>query len=822
VIRSSLFALAGIALLLAGCTSPEERVARHLERAQLYVDQSQPEKALVDLQSALKLDPKNFEINLLTAEALVEIQRMDDALFYFEEAHRLEPQRDEPTLGIAQLLLFRETDRAESLVREVLERSPDHALAHQMLSDVWLVRGDFEAALASAEKSFELEPGNPRNSLQIAMVRKAYVAEHVRAGRKAPPELIEEAEKAFVAAAQLAEDEQHPQWLLKAVRERVELMQIGGGRGAEIAELLKKADESLQPYPLQDVKLLSLARRTARGQRNAELEEWAITRTLELTPGRYRSWNRLADLTEARGGDPYEVLARMLEQRADDAEAHTSYAEYLSRHGRVDEATAHLEGVVSDLERQDIVLAGLTTLYLKAGDFDAATRTLDRLREDYPDSSQTDFAEVMLARAEGRRSDAIEAMKRWSDRTEAPQPLSMLALELHRSGNPRDALDAVDRAIAADEGKRLDLQRLRGRILVSLGDYQAGLRALIAARQQGERLPIEFVPDLARALYALGRDEAARGTLQRALDEKRPEPSALLLFAREEAERDPAASRQALERGASLYPTRPVFVDLLITAEMRDGDTEQALARAQEAADRMPDAARIQMTLARTLLAAGRTDEAVQQVEIVRERWPGQVGVAALYLEVMARAGRSDQAFQVLAQQHEAGGLSPQGRVLLAQVHVVRGEDAKAVELLRSAIADQPGMAAAQNDLAFLLARRGESLPEATELAQEARANRPDSPQIADTLGYVYLRRDLGEAALVQFDAATELSEPQSTGWATAQYHRGLALRMLGREEEAIVAIEQALASGAEFGQSQEAHQALVELARSRKDAAGS
>ncbi|MEN8159616.1 MAG: hypothetical protein ABFS41_06055, partial [Myxococcota bacterium] len=150
------------------------------------------------------------------------------------------------------------------------------------------------------------------------------------------------------------------------------------------------------------------------------------------------------------------------------------------------------------------------------------------------------------------------------------------------------------------------------------------------------------------------------------------------------------------------------------------------------------------------------------------------------------------------------------------------GDNAGTVELLRSAIGDQPGMASAQNDLAFLLARRGESLPEATELAQEARANRPDSPQIADTLGYVYLRRDLDEAALVQFDAAAELSEPQSTSWATAQYHRGLALRSLGREEEAIVAIEQALASGAEFGQAQEAHQALVELARSREGAAGS
>jgi tetratricopeptide (TPR) repeat protein len=213
VTRFSILALAGIVLVL-GCTSPEERIARHLERAQLYVDQSQPEKALVDLQSALKLDPKNFEINLLTAQALIELQRMDDALFYFEEAHRLDPLRDEPTLGIAQLLLFRETDRAESLIQEVLERDPQDALAHQMLSDVWLIRADLDAAMASAQTSLELDPKNPRNALQVAMVRKAYVAAPIQAGEKPSAELVEAAEASFAAAAELADREQQPGWLL--------------------------------------------------------------------------------------------------------------------------------------------------------------------------------------------------------------------------------------------------------------------------------------------------------------------------------------------------------------------------------------------------------------------------------------------------------------------------------------------------------------------------------------------------------------------------------------------------------------------------------
>jgi tetratricopeptide (TPR) repeat protein len=811
--RPSLAIWLAVALAAWGCTSAEERVARHLERARVYGDQSQPQKALIELQSALKLDPKNFEINLLTAEMLIELERMEDALFYYEEALRLDPANDKAAIGVAQLLLFSETDRAEKLIEEVLARSPSNATAHVMRSDASLIRKDLNAALASAFTAVELDRRNPRTALQVAVVRKAFVAEKTRAGEKPDAKLVEEADAAFAHATELAVQEGQTPWIVRATVERAQLMALQPGRAPEIAKLLRDAYEQVKGSPREASGLLASMRRFARSSRDTELEQWTLSRIVELQPGRYKVWAQLAEVTAKRGEDGFAVMERLVKEQPDAPRAHTAYAEYLSRHGRNKDATDHLERVLSDSREPDVLLAALTTLHLAGRDPDAAARALERLRKDHPDSSQTFFAEVAVANAEGRNADAIAVLERWTARGEAPQPLGLLATARLRAGNPRDALDAIDRAIAASPEQRRDFQRLRGRILVALGDHQAAIQAFAASRSGRRPLPLEFVPDLARALYALGRDEAARKTLQRALDEERPAPAALVLFAREEAERDPIAARAALERGLALYPSVPAFTDMLVSAELRAGATEQALARAEAAVERLPDSTRMQMTLARTLVAAGRMDDAVKRVELIRERWPGQVGVAELYLDVMMRAGRGDQGFQVLSQQHAAGTLAPQGRVILARLHISRGEDAKGVELLRSALGDQPGLVPAQNDLAYLLARRGESLPEATELAQEARASRPDSPEIADTLGYVYLRRELGEAALVQFDAAVELAEPESTVWATAQFHRGLALRQLGRQAEAITAIEQALASGAEFGQAQEAHRVLAELA---------
>jgi tetratricopeptide (TPR) repeat protein len=386
-----------------------------------------------------------------------------------------------------------------------------------------------------------------------------------------------------------------------------------------------------------------------------------------------------------------------------------------------------------------------------------------------------------------------------------------------RARNPREALDAIDRALALSGRPRPDCQRMRGRILVMLGDYEAAIKAFSRSRRYGGEIPLEFVPDLARALYARGSDRAARKVLERALKAERPSPPALILYGREEEQRDPKGARAAFERGAALYPELPSFGELLVGMELRAGNNDKALAMARDAASRLPDVARTQMTLARTLIANGKGDEAVQQAELVQQRWPGQPGVAELYLDVMAKAGRGDEAFQALTEQRAAGTLLPSARVLLARLHAARGEQPQAIELLRSALADQPDLPAAQNDLAYMLARRGEELESATELAQEARANRPDSPEIADTLGFVYLRRNLAEAALVQFDASLQLAEPGSSRWAGAQYDRGLALRQLGRQADAVAALEQALASGADFDEVQEAHHALAELGSAGK-----
>ena len=103
----------------------------------------------------------------------------------------------------------------------------------------------------------------------------------------------------------------------------------------------------------------------------------------------------------------------------------------------------------------------------------------------------------------------------------------------------------------------------------------------------------------------------------------------------------------------------------------------------------------------------------------------------------------------------------PQGEVRdAAAIALARLGDANASAPFLSAIADTDeavrasataGVAA--NNLAYIYATRGEQLERAQELAQRAKQTMPDRPDVNDTLGWVYYRRNLPALAIPPLEA---------------------------------------------------------------------
>ena len=110
----------------------------------------------------------------------------------------------------------------------------------------------------------------------------------------------------------------------------------------------------------------------------------------------------------------------------------------------------------------------------------------------------------------------------------------------------------------------------------------------------------------------------------------------------------------------------------------------------------------------------------------------------------------------------------------------------------RSACA--PNLGEAKNNLAYLFADSGKNLDRALDLAQEAKALLPDSPNAADTLGWVLYKRGVPAAAISYLKEAEAGLEPGSPSLGVVRYHLALAYESNGDSEEAVETLERALA----------------------------
>jgi tetratricopeptide (TPR) repeat protein len=114
----------------------------------------------------------------------------------------------------------------------------------------------------------------------------------------------------------------------------------------------------------------------------------------------------------------------------------------------------------------------------------------------------------------------------------------------------------------------------------------------------------------------------------------------------------------------------------------------------------------------------------------------------------------------------------------------------------------------AANNLAWIYANRGEQLDLALQLAQEAKQQMPESPEVNDTLGWVYYKKDLRELAVKTLENSVG-KDPKNVMF---QYHLGLAYAKAGQSIKARRALEEALRLKPDFDGADEARKALASL----------
>ena len=68
--------LAVVALVAAACASPEERLAHHVERGEAFLRDNEVDAALLEFQSALKIQPANAALYERIGDVLMEYRQL--------------------------------------------------------------------------------------------------------------------------------------------------------------------------------------------------------------------------------------------------------------------------------------------------------------------------------------------------------------------------------------------------------------------------------------------------------------------------------------------------------------------------------------------------------------------------------------------------------------------------------------------------------------------------------------------------------------------------------------------------------------------------
>jgi tetratricopeptide (TPR) repeat protein len=188
------------------------------------------------------------------------------------------------------------------------------------------------------------------------------------------------------------------------------------------------------------------------------------------------------------------------------------------------------------------------------------------------------------------------------------------------------------------------------------------------------------------------------------------------------------------------------------------GDNGQSVERLQIEAAANPERLELELALGNAAVLAGKFELAIASFEKVLDRLdPDSRGAGDLYLRMGETYRRMGDTESAVASLTRASQLLPDQPVVLGTLALVLegcGKKEEAERAYRATLQLDPDNAIAMNNLAYLLADRGEDLELALGFARRAGELLPDDVDVIDTAGWVQLKRKQTDAAIELFAKA--------------------------------------------------------------------
>jgi len=398
-------------------------------------------------------------------------------------------------------------------------------------------------------------------------------------------------------------------------------------------------------------------------------------------------------------------------------------------------------------------------------------------------------------------------VRQWPNNSGARYLAGMAAYEL---GDWERAITEMREAMRADQS-RADAPHMLARIYFERKDYAEAVKFSTAAVRRGRdnREPADYIL-ATRALTQLGEYEKARNAASILAEIPGQMPVATAELAHvARAETGPQSAVDTItDSGLDLALVENsealrVLVENLLALDQ----ASKALARVDAALAQNAEAADLHTIRGTVLVRLRRNADAIAAFEQALRIEPDDAAALAGLATVAGNERNFAKAVELFDRAEAASEESTGTHAYAAaQLSMKLGDQDDTIERLRKIVKEHPGHSGARNDLAWILAERGDDLDTARDLAEDA-SRLQASAEILDTLGWVYIQR--GEGALAV--KALEEAHRQKADSASIRYHLGMALALAGDSARAREMFESALDSEG-FDDAEAARRELAKL----------
>jgi tetratricopeptide (TPR) repeat protein len=657
-------------------------------------------------------------------------------------------------------------DEVEDFTKQILARDPNSFDGHRLFADIHYTKAteafrtkredagkvELGAAIAEYRKADSIKAGQQGVSMQLARALSAN-------SQFAEAEELYRRVIAKDKSYQYAYTEMYRLFLFQAAAaaraNKTDIVNDMKGRAEQILKL------AYQNNPKQ-YQFLTLLAMHYYGERRTQ----DMGAVLQQIKGHSKDFDQ-AYLTVGdfylRMGDGDSAIREYKEGITKDAKKKATYnkriIEVLMRQGKRTEAAEVNTAILKD-DPNDNDARGLSaTFMLDRGDVTKALSELQAVVTRAPDNA---VARFQLGRAHSAMGEFEQARQHFQKAIELRPDyvlarLALAQLQVTR-GEFEAALKTAESVLTIDQGN------VNARLIESAA--LMGQKKFTDSRVILDQM-VKTAPSSPDVLFQLGVVNLAEGKHKEAED--------------------------AFRRAYQLNPANSRGLMGVVETNMAQNKPDAALALLQQESDKAPNRTDLLLALGNTAVRAGKFDFAVQTYQKMipaLEKNSKQLGDAYLRIgETYRRKNDLNSAVQALQKARET---LPQNIIVLSTLALTldgAGRRGEAKQVYEATLKLQPDNAVVLNNLAFLLAETGGDLDDALTKAQRAKQLMPSLAEISDTLGWIYLKKNLPDQAIEIFKDLVS-KQPQH---ATYRFHLGMAYSQKGDKTRATEQLKEAL-----------------------------